>query len=191
MTMLDTPVTPDPASVSYRQTAMRYGAISGGASILMSLIAFLTDTDPALPTTNGGIKAVYTIIGLGVSIWAISSAIRHHRDRELGGYISLGRAVMVGLLVGLIGGIIGLVYMLLYTTVINPGFAENMQAAIQQQWEAQGMSEEQIEMASQWSGWATSPVFLAISQVIGGVFGGTLIGLIAGAIMKKDRPFAA
>lgn len=191
MTMLDTPSSPNPSSVSYRQTALRYGAISGVASILISLIGFLTDTDPALPSTNGGIKAVYIIVGLGVAIWAIVSAIRHHRDRELGGYISLGRAVMVGLMVGLVAGAISMIYMFLYTTVINPDFSANMQAAMQEQWEAQGMSEEQIEMASQWSGWATGPVFMGVSQLFSGAFSGLLIGLIAGAIMKKDRPFAA
>ncbi len=189
METIDSSNAPNPNQVSYRQTAIRYGAIWGGVSVLTTLIGFLTNTDPANPETSGAIKGIYMLIGFGIAVWAVVMAIKQHRDRELGGYISLGRAVMVGMMVGLIAGAIGAVFMILYTTVINPGFSESMQAAMEAQWEAQGMSEEQIEMAASMSGWATNPVFLFISQLIGGAFTGLLVGLIGGAIMKKDRPF--
>ncbi|HNL37502.1 MAG TPA: hypothetical protein PKH43_00165 [Saprospiraceae bacterium] len=61
---------------------------------------------------------------------------------------------------------------------------------MQAQWEAQGMSEEQIEMAGSMSGWFTNPVFLFISQIFSGTLAGIFFGLIAGAIMKKDRASA-
>ena len=61
---------------------------------------------------------------------------------------------------------------------------------IQAQWEAQGMTEEQIEQMSGMSGFMGHPVFIFLSQVIGGAIFGLIIGLIAGAVMKKDRPFA-
>lgn len=186
----DTSSAPLSTPPSYRQIAMRYGAIWGGASILITLIGYLTDTDPSLPTTGGAIKAVYSILGFGVAIWAVVAAIRQHRDRDLGGYITLGRAVMIGLTAGLVSGAIGALFMLLYTTVINPDFAETMKSAMQAQWEAQGMSDEQIEMASSMSGWVMNPIFLFFTQLIGGTIIGLIIGLIAGAVMKKEQPFA-
>ncbi len=190
METIDTSSTLDPGQVSYRQLAIRYGAIWGAVTVLMTLVGYLTDSDPASPATSGAMKAVYFVVGTGVAIWAVVAAIRQHRDRDLGGFISLGRAVMLGMMIGLVAGAIGAVFMLLYTTVINPDFAETMKDAMQAQWEAQGMSDEQIEMASSMSGWIANPVFLFITQIIGGLFNGLIIGLIAGAIMKKDRPYA-
>ena len=38
METLDKTSTPDPATVSYRQLAMRYGGIWGGVSILVTLV---------------------------------------------------------------------------------------------------------------------------------------------------------
>lgn len=190
MAMIDSPSFPDPNQVSYRQTALRYGAIWGGFSVFTILLGYLTDTDPSMPSTGTGIKVAYGLLGFGVAIWAVSAAIKQHRDRELGGFISMGRAVMVALTVGLVAGVIGAVFMLLYSTVINPAYSETMQAAIQAQWEAQGMTEEQIEQMSGMSGFMGHPVFIFLSQVIGGAIFGLIIGLIAGAVMKKDRPFA-
>lgn len=172
MENFDTSNSTNPANVSYRNTAVRYGAIWGGVSILLTLIAFLTNTDPGMPETSGMMKALYSVVGIGAAIWAVVMAIKQHRDRELGGSITLGRAIMVGLMAGLVAGAIGAVFMLLYTSVINPDYAESLKAAMQAQWEAQGMSEEQIEMAGSMSGWFTNPVFLFISQI----FSGTLAG---------------
>lgn len=171
---------------SYRPVVLRYGAIWGGASILLTLIGFLTDTDPSLPNTSGGIKVLYTIVGFGISIWAIVMAIRHHRDQDLGGQITLGRAVLIGLMTGLVAGLIGGVFMLIYTNLINPTYADTIRDMSTAKMEEQGMSEEQIEMASGFTGWMFHPVFLFLSQVLGGAIAGTIIGLIAGAIMKRE-----
>lgn len=188
MSTLDAPTTPNPSTVSYRATALRYGAIWGGASVLLTLIGYLTNTDPSLPTTGVAAKAIYGILGFGISIWAIVMAIKHHRDNELGGFISLGRGVMIGLTVGLVAGLIGAFFMLLYTTVINPDFADTLKASMEQQWADQGMSEEQIEAAGKFSGFMFNPVFTFLSQFLGGGIMGLIIGLIGGAVMKRERP---
>lgn len=190
MSYLDTPSTPEPSTVSNRQLILRYGGIWGGVSILITLVGYLTNTDPSLPTT-GPIKYAYSLIGLGVAIWAITSAIKVDRDQQLGGFIGLGRCIGLGSLTGLVAGGIGAVFMLLYTMVINPGFAEQMKEAMVTNFEEKGMSEEQIDMALKMSSMFTSPPVMAIFQVIGGAIFGLIIGLIAGAIMKKDRPYTA
>jgi hypothetical protein len=189
MDTLDRPSLPDPTSVSNRALALRYGAIWGGVSILVSLVGFLSNTDPAMPDA-GPLKWVYMLVGFGAAIWAVTTAIKTDRDQQLGGYISVGRCVGLGALIGLIAGAIGGVWMLLYTTIINPGFQDQMKEAMVAQWEAQGMTEEQIEMAAGMSSMFTGPVFMAISQVIGGAIFGLIIGLVAGLIMKRDRPHA-
>ncbi len=185
MDVLDRPSTPDPATIPYKQLALRYGAIWGGVSILTTLVGYLTNTDPSLPTT-GAIKYVYMLAGFGVAIWAIVTAIRIDRDEQLGGYIGLGRCAGIGALTGLVAGAIGAVFMMIYLNLINTGFETQMKDAMVAQYEAQGMSEEQIEMALSMAGAFINPIFLAISQVIGGAIIGVLIGLVAGLFMKRE-----
>lgn len=182
----NTPNKPSESNVSFWPIALRYGAIWGGISVAITLISYLADIDPANPSTSTAAKVLLGLLGFGVSIAAIVMAIREHRDKELGGYITLGRAVLVGLGVGLVAGAIGAVFMILYTTVINPDYAESIMAGIEAQWEEQGMSDEQIDQARQFTGFMFNPVFSFFSQLLGGLISGTLFGLIAGAIMKRE-----
>lgn len=184
--MLTNPSYPDPSTVSYRQLAIRFGAIWAGVGILSSLVAFLTNTDPSMPTT-GSIKWVYTLIGVGVAIWAIVSAIKADRDEQLGGYIGLGRCIGIGSLTGLVAGAIGAVFSILYMTVINPGYKQQMMDAMQEAWAEQGMSEEQIELAASMSSAFTNPIGVSLMQVFMSVLIGLIIGLIAGLVMKRER----
>ncbi|MCC6283050.1 MAG: DUF4199 domain-containing protein [Saprospiraceae bacterium] len=185
MDVLDRPSTPDPSTIPFKHLALRYGAIWGGTSILTTLVGFLTNTDPSLPTT-GPIKYVYMLVGFAVAIWAVIAAIRIDRDEQLGGSISLGRCVGIGTLTGLVAGVMGAIFMMLYLNIINTGFEAQMKDAMMAQYEAQGMSEEQIEMAMSMAGAFMSPTFLAITQVFGGAFVGVIIGLIAGLFMKRE-----
>lgn len=185
MDVLDRTSSPDPSTVPYKHLAIRYGAIWAGASILTSLIGYLTNTDPSLPTT-GAIKWVYSLIGIAVAVWAIVSAIRIDRDEQLGGFISLGRCVGIGALTGLVTGVIGAVWIFIYLNFINTGFDQQVKDAMTAQYEAQGLSEEQIEMASSMAGAFMSPALMAVYQVIGGVIFGLIIGLVAGLFMKRE-----
>ena len=186
MDYLDKPSIPDPATVSNRALAIRYGGIWAAASFLMTVMGFLTNTDPGLPSTSTTMKILYTVLGLGVSIWAITSAIRIDRDQQLGGFISLGRCVGLGTFIGLISGLIGGVLHLIYTQIINPGYADTMKEALQQQFAEQGMSEEAIEQALSMSAMFTGPVATFIIYVIGGLIFGVLVGLVAGIFMKRE-----
>jgi hypothetical protein len=185
MDSIDQPTIPDPATVSNRDLAIRYGAIWGGSSIAISLIAYLTDNDLTMPDT-GAIKWVFMLVGFAVTIWAVSSAIKTDRER-LGGFINFGRCISLSAFMGLISGVISMVYMFLYGYVINPDFQSQMKDAMYAQWEGQGMSEEQMEMAASMAGMFTGPTFMAITQLIGGVIMGVIFGLIVGAFMKRER----
>ena len=178
----------NPATVSLRPVALRWGLILAGISALLTLIGFLTDTDPSMPDTGTAVKLLYGLLGFGIMIACIVAAIRQHRDKDLGGYITLGRALMVGLVTGLVAGVLGAVFFMLYATIINPDFTENMKDGMVAQWQAQGMSEEAIDQASKIGFMFVNPYLLAVFNLIGGFFYGILIGLVAGAIMKKEPP---
>jgi Protein of unknown function (DUF4199) len=145
----------------------------------------LTNTDPSMPDA-GATKWLYILVGFGITIWAIYAAIKADRA-QLGGLIGLGRCVSLGAFMGLVAGAISGAYMLLYTLVINPGYKDQMEAAMQVEWEKQGLNEEQIEMASGMASMFTSPAVLIFSQLFSALIFGVIVGLIVGAIMKRDR----
>jgi hypothetical protein len=61
-----------------------------------------------------------------------------------------------------------------------------MQAAIQQQFADQGMSEEQIEQATAMTSMFTGTIPTFITFIFVGLLSGLLIGLIAGVFMKRE-----
>lgn len=181
------PSVPDPANVSFWPLVLRYGAIWGGISILSSLIGYVTNTDGAT-ADPGPVKWLYSLAGIGVAAWAIYSAVRIDRDVQLGGYIGVGRCLGIGASTGAVAGAISAVFTIIYMTIINPGFSEQMKEMMVAQWEEQGLGEEEIEMALSMSSAITNPFLLAVWQVIGFALLGLLIGLVAGLVLKRERP---
>ena len=186
MDVLDRTSSPDPDTVPYKHLAIRYGAIWAGASILTTLVGYLTDTDPMLPTTGAAIKGIYTLIGIGVMVWAIVMAIRTDRDQQLGGFIGLGRCVGIGALTGLVTGVIGGIFLLIYLNFINTGFEMELKNFTIEQYTANGMSEDDAEKAYNVASFLTGPIAMTIWQIVGDVFMGTITGLIAGLFMKRE-----
>ncbi|MEZ4920485.1 MAG: DUF4199 domain-containing protein [Saprospiraceae bacterium] len=179
--------TPDSGNVSPRPVSQKYGLMWGGASILLSLAGYLSGMDPQLPDTSLSVKVVFGLVGFAIPIWAIVSAVKEHRDQELGGYISVGRGLGVGTLTGLFAGLVGAVWMLIFNYLIAPDYINVLLDAQSSQFEFRNV-EEQIEMALSFSSMMYSPPVQAISQVIGSVLFGLIIGLIVALIMKRDRP---
>jgi Protein of unknown function (DUF4199) len=188
MSSLDAPLHSTPSGpVSYWPTAQRYGAMLAGYNILAVLVGYLTDTDPSFPTTGTAIKTIYYVLGLGVPIACTLLAIKHYRDEEMGGRLTLGQGVMMGIWVGLISAAISAVFMLIYFYVINTGYFDTLKEITATQMAERGMSEEQIEMSQGMMGWFLNPWFIAISQLIFSPIFGSIFGLIGGAILKRDR----
>ena len=187
MDVLDKPSTPDPATVPYRQLALRYGAIWAGIGIVMTLLGFLTGIEPTMPNADAYQKAAFYLISIAVAILIIYSAIKEDRDKQLGGFIGFRRCIGLGTLTALISSVITGVFTILYMTVINPGFQDKMKEGMMEQYEEQGMSEEQIEMAMGIASGFTSPVMLFVFTLVFGVIFGLLFSLIIGAIMTKHK----
>lgn len=178
---------PDPRQVSVWPTALRHGAIWGGAGVLITLAAFLTDTDPAMPTTGSMAKTLWFLIGTGAAIASVVMAILHHRDKELGGFLKLSRAMGMGAAVGVVAGALIGAYTLLHVSFINPGWSEQMMAATMEQMMEQGMSDEQAEQTAGMFSFAFNPFFQLFGGLLNGAFMGFLIGLISGFFLKKDQ----
>jgi hypothetical protein len=179
---------PPPGQVSVWPTALRHGAIWGAVGILVTLTAFLTDTDPALPSTGAMAKTLWFLIGTGAAVASVVMAILHHRDKELGGFLKLSRAMGMGVAVGLVAGALIGVYGILHVTVINPGWAEQMQAGMMEQMMEQGMADEQAEQTAGMFSFMFNPLFQLFGGLLNGAFMGFLIGLFSGLVLKKEQP---
>jgi Na+/melibiose symporter-like transporter len=181
MTTLDDPRRIiDPSSVSIWPTALRYGGIMGAIGIVMALIMFVTGmTDPENQQSAGA-------MGLGclsgiITIVMLVFTIKKHRDQDLGGAISLGRAIGVGTAAATISGIISAIWSIIQNNVIDPSGLERTREAMIDN--AQPGQEELMEsMANIFA----SPVFGPLAAILGSALIGLILSLIIGAIMKKD-----
>ncbi|MEM1121688.1 MAG: DUF4199 domain-containing protein, partial [Bacteroidota bacterium] len=77
----------DQSEVSFMPTALRYGLIGGGIITVLTLLSGVLGLNTS---TAGGIASF--VLSLGIYIWIVYAAIKHHRDEELGGFITMGRA---------------------------------------------------------------------------------------------------
>lgn len=190
MTTLDAPNNNiDPKDVSIFPTALRYGLIGGLVSIVISLLGnVLGLVDPCAGFS--GTNAIFTFLGIGVYIVVGVMAIKHHRDEELGGYASFGRAFSLIFMTLLIMGALGGAFTFLYMNIIDPTMVDTVLECTAQTYEEQGLSAQQIERSMGMVKMMYQPgLQLVLNLLVGPAFSGALFGLIMAAFLKKNPPY--
>lgn len=165
--------------------AIRYGLIWSAIGFALTLILFIANMDPSLPTTSTLIKTVFFLVGLGIAVWAITTVISKIRS-EQGGFIEYGTCVTLGLKTGLIASVVSAFLNLFYTQFINTEYAENIIEAMRTDMENKGQTEDQIDKAIEISSMFIGPVPTLIFAIVFTMIFALIISLIAGAIMKKS-----
>lgn len=171
----------DPSSVSYQGIALRHGAFAGLILIAVGLLGNLTGlSDPTQPSSVA--NWVLNFVNWGVMIAFIVMAVKKHRDEDLGGFITFGRAFGVSFLVILVLSLITTVWVYVYFSFIDPDIAQTiMENSLSQQ----GIEDEDmIESMAMWF----SPGAMAVYGFFGSLIFGVIISLIVSAVMKKDNP---
>ncbi len=176
---------PDPSEVSFQSTAMRYGLIGGAILIIVSALNFMFGL-------GGGfiLPILFSVATFAVYIVIMVMAVRHHRDNELGGAITLGRAFMVAFVTSILIALINTLFAYLYINFIDPGYMDTLLEQSRGMYESFGMAEEQIEEALK----QVEVSFTPMRQLLGlgvGALVGAVIAVIIGAIMKKEAPLQA
>lgn len=181
MTTLDDPRrTVDPSSVSIWPTAKKYGAILAGIGIVLGLLMYLTgmsDPESANPMAGAGVGCLSIILTIVIYVLAI----KNHRDNELGGTVSFGRAFTVGMATALVSAIISVVWGIIFNNLIAPDLLEKTREMMMQQ--AQPGSEAFMETIANIT---TNPILGPIMTLVASLFIGAIICLILAAIMKKE-----
>ncbi len=185
MTTLDNPVPINEANVPYFQTALRMGLYGGFGAIIYGLIANISGL--SIPTSImksllGMIAAIliYSLIGI--------FAIKTHRNEDLGGYITFGRAFFVSVIAMIIAGVLGALFNVLYVTVIDPGFIDAVIEGMEEMFNNLGMDSDIAELQIAEVRDRFSPATQLTTGILWGSLAGVVLSLIIAAIMKKSPP---
>jgi hypothetical protein len=166
-------------------TISRYGLIGG---LILSLIFLATSILGLAATGQTMIGLGIGLINFGVLLTVIILSIRTQRDQVQGGFITLGESILVGTGALVLAGLISTVVSLVYTNFIDPEYMSRIMEKAEEQWEAAGMSEEQIEAAKGYTQISKNPLLIsAITLACYGI-GGAFISMIVGLIMKNEKP---
>lgn len=167
---------------SIKKIALNYGLMLGLLSIVLSVIAYVTENHIDRPWW---ISVLSTII----MVWAILYGIKAFK-KENGGYLSLVEAIKTGLAISLIAGIIGAIFNYIFVTVIEPEFVNQMLEMTRDKMIEQNpeMTEDQMEMALGMTEKFMSPGIMSAMAIIATLFFGFIISLITGLVMKQNRP---
>ena len=186
MSNLNSPSPLDEKTIPWFPTALRYGLMAAGLSIIYSLIAYMFEF--AIPTTIGQM-ALQFIIMIGITVTILVLALRHHRNNELDGHMSFGRAFLVGWVTLVISGIISSLFQMLYIHVIDPEFVNIAVDKMEILFEKFGLPEDQMEtqLADVKERFSMAGL-LKQGFLIGPIFA-AFMAAIFGAIFKKKRPF--
>jgi Protein of unknown function (DUF4199) len=174
--------------VPFMKTAFQYGLILGGAGIILQLGAYLMGLDLQNPNTGLMPKIVLGLASVTLSVVIYRTTMVQHRDQMQGGFLSLGQTIKIGAIIGLASGILSGLYVMLFGTVINPNYVNELKAGMFETWEKQGLNEEAMDMAWQWTKYFVDPIVGGISQMVLGPLSGAFFGLIVGLFVKRESP---
>ena len=169
-------------NASVKSIALSYGALLGVVSVLLSVIAYVMNVHLERPWW-------LTVLSLAAMLLFIVYAVKtFKKDNE--GFLSLGEAIKVGLAVALISGIISVIYNYVFMTFIEPDFVSQMMEISEQRMMESNpnMTQEQKEVALSMSEKFMSPAIMTAIGIIVSLFLGFIISLIAGLVMKQERP---
>lgn len=163
-------------AVTTRSVGVKYGLISAAVSIVMFLGLALSGMNPFDNTMNW--------IGAAISILIIVLAHREFKANG-DGFMSYGQGFNIGFWMLLVGIVVGGGFTYIYTNFIDTSVMENFYRLQAEKMQEQGMPDEQIEVAQEW----TRKLFWVFYVVFGFIFG-LIIPAIVSIFTQKKNPQA-
>ncbi|MFM7079892.1 MAG: DUF4199 domain-containing protein [Bacteroidota bacterium] len=163
----------------------RFALILAGTQIAIALLLFGLGLD-----TVESLSMVTGTITTAIMAYICFLNLRHYRDIENNGFMSVGQAVGRGFKTGLIGGGFLAVFYFFYYKFINPAFLDRLQIREEQKLEEQGLSGDKLEQAINFMEIGFQPLWQAVSTYLGIILFVLVASLILSAFMKKENPSA-
>ena len=167
--------------ITTAKTALNFGLILGGISLVYSLMLFFLDMHYQGETATSLIG--YTLL-IGLVLWAIT-----HFKKNNYGYISLSEALKTGVGTALISAIIVCIYTIVMIQYLDSEFLDKSieyqkQKMLQENPEISLESvNKMFDMQKEFSG----PFIISGFIIIFNLFFGFIISLIVGLIVKKSK----
>ncbi|NMH88942.1 DUF4199 domain-containing protein [Flavivirga algicola] len=166
-----------------KNTVIKYGLYGFLTGMVCFLAAILLGKNLSYST-----QEIIGYASMVVSLSFIFFGIKHYRDRENGGVISLGKAIGIGILIAMLVGIGVGIADYIYTTIINPNFASEYLETTLKTMEASMSPEEfqakKAELTKQMDDYGSSG-FMAFLMFFTVVLIGFVISLISGLILQR------
>ncbi|UOR06036.1 DUF4199 domain-containing protein [Hymenobacter aerilatus] len=166
------------SSVTTTSVGVRYGILTGIASVIISLVLYATNLE------QSPVRWISMLVLAGGIVLAHQLFKQHNN-----GFMSYGQGLGIGAVVGAVSGLISGVYTFIYSQFINPDFLSIALNKARADMEARGnLSDEQIEQGLQMSAKFMDGPFLYIGAILGTLFFAFLFALVISAFTKHKRP---
>ena len=166
--------------------AIKFGGMMGIILVVTSLILYLVGM---VDVESGKSGILGTLLSYVISVGALFLGISAYKKANQN-FLSLGDGVKQGMLIGIIGGLIVAIYNVIFFQFIEPDMLENIrETAIAQAEERGQINEDSEDMVGGMMNLFISPAFFFVTTIVMKFFLGLFVGLIAGAIMKNERPY--
>ncbi len=165
---------------TFWKSAMTYGLYLALAVILYSVVLYVIGEN--LNKTLGALT--YIIVAIGILLCQLD-----YRNKILGGSISYSKALGLGVIVMIFAGLLNSVYTVVIIK-IDPTILDQIQIMQEEAMMRKGISDDQIEMASDMMKAFQKPGFIAVMGMLSFAFMGFIISLITSIFVKKNNPDA-
>ena len=161
-----------------KSVGIKWGLILGILSIAFFMVGIALG-DPNMTA----LRWVSILVIIGVIVMA------HREYKNNGdGFMTYGQGLGLGTLVAAVSSVISSIFSYVYIKFIDDNFLTNAREMQIQEFERQGMTDEQIEMAVEVSSRFTTPEMILVIGIVFGIFIGFLISLIVSAFTKNSNP---
>ena len=153
-----------------KSTVLKFGSYG----LIVGFIIFFIHLFFGIDNLDNSTNEILGYVSIFLSLSFIFFGIKHYRDKENDGYISLGKAIQIGVLIAVLVGLGIAVADFIYTKFIDPSFFANYE----QQLIDQGKEDEIVKMTS-----TTAALFMLVLVTIIGF----IISLISGIILQPKK----
>ena len=161
-----------------KQVSIKWGLISGIVSIAFFMIINFADL-----VGNNAVN------WLGMIPFIIIVFLAHNEFKKEGdGFMSYGQGLGIGAFLAGIGAVLSGAFTYVYTKFIVPDYNQQLMDKMVEQWEEQGLTDEQIDVSMGILSKFQNPELAFVIGIIGAIFFGFILSLIIAAITKNNNP---
>jgi hypothetical protein len=164
---------------SSTQQALFYGMITGVILIVYSLILYIANL-----YTNRALGYVALLLLVAGMVYGTLE----YRKTYGNGFLTYGKAFSLCFMIALFTSILTAIYTYFFAEFIFPGLSQEILEKAREEMMNSGreVTEEQIEIGLEWTRKFTTPVMMAILDLVTKVFFGVILSLLAALFLKKE-----